>query len=145
MKMKPVFVALIAITFGTGLTAAQNMVEYTNPPTKSAISQKAAENRTAGSSDKSAAKPSSQKKTAADNSQPISAPTPPAIFILSNGERLQAKRYTLTVDSLRIQDDGAERTIPLSAVDVKATTALNHERGLDLDFPKSKSQMTLSF
>jgi hypothetical protein len=84
-----------------------------------------------------------------DKSMPASnqpsAPPPPAIFILKNGERLESSRYTMTADAVRVQQGEAERTIPISALNLEATNAANHARGLDLQIPTSKNQMILSF
>ena len=73
------------------------------------------------------------------------APAPPAIFILSNGERLQAARYTLTYDSLRLPQGRGVRIVPLSALNMDATLAANHQRGLDLQIPENRQQITLGF
>ena len=74
-------------------------------------------------------------------------PKPPAsaVFILSNGQKVESGDYVITVDSVRLQQDGKERLIPMSTLNVNATVAANHERGLDLKFPESKSQITISF
>jgi hypothetical protein len=47
--------------------------------------------------------------------------------------------------SLRIAAQGNQRTIPLSALDLKATLAANHERGIDLKIPTNQSQISLGF
>jgi len=72
-------------------------------------------------------------------------PEPPTLFVLASGERLEARRYTLTADSLRIQIDRHERTIALSKLDLDATIAANRERGIDLQIPTDKTQIFLSF
>jgi hypothetical protein len=38
-----------------------------------------------------------------------------------------------------------QRTIPLTAINLDATTAANRGRGIDLKFPKNKSEIMLSF
>jgi hypothetical protein len=45
--------------------------------------------------------------------------------------------------SLRIAADGQQRTIPLNALDLKATIAANHERGIDLKLPTNRSEILL--
>lgn len=73
------------------------------------------------------------------------APASPAIFILANGERLQATQYTLTYDSLQLREGGRVRVIPLSAVNLNATVAANRQQGLDLQIPANRQQITLGF
>jgi thiol-disulfide isomerase/thioredoxin len=70
-------------------------------------------------------------------------PPGPAVFVLNNGQRLEAQHYTLTADSLRTTIDGQPRTIPLSALDLKATVAANRERGIDLKIPSNRSEISL--
>lgn len=70
---------------------------------------------------------------------------PPTVFILSSGERLQASRYTLTFDSLRLQQGRSVRVVPVSALNLDATVAVNHERGIDLAIPQNRNQITLGF
>lgn len=73
------------------------------------------------------------------------APTPPAVFILSSGERLESSNYVLTVDSLRVQQGDKQRTIPISSLNTDATIAANRQRGIDVKIPTSKSQIMLGF
>jgi hypothetical protein len=75
------------------------------------------------------------------------APVPalPAVFILSNGQKVESGDYFITMDSVSLQEDGKERVIPLSSLNVSATVAANHDRGLDLKFPDNKAQITISF
>ncbi len=72
-------------------------------------------------------------------------PRSPAIFILANGERLEAQRYMLTADSLRVTVDRQRRSIPLAMVDLKATLAANHERGIELRVPADRTEIFLEF
>jgi hypothetical protein len=81
-----------------------------------------------------------QDKDAPNNTAPVS-----AVFILSNGDRLESLRYFLTVNSLSVQQGQTERTIPLSAVNVDATIAANRERGIDLNIPRDRTQISLGF
>ena len=81
----------------------------------------------------------------AQNQPVIAGPTPPAVFILFNGERLETNHYLLNNNSLRVQQGGTQRTIPLSTINMDATVAANHERGIDLRVPKNKSEIMLSF
>jgi hypothetical protein len=81
-----------------------------------------------------------QDKGVQDNTAPVS-----AVFILSNGDRLESLRYFLTVNSLSVQQGQTERTIPLSALNVDATIAANRARGIDLNIPRDRTQISLGF
>ena len=84
--------------------------------------------------DKAAAAPPSLSKS-----------DPPAIFVLSNGQRIESRNYFLTVDSVRIDDSDMPRTIPMSNLNVDATLSANRERGLNLKIPDNKAQIMVSF
>ena len=87
---------------------------------------------------------SRDKNTGVDH-QTAAAPKPAAIFILSNGERLESDNYILNHDSVQLMQNGAPRTIQMSAINIQATVAANKQRGIDLKVPADKSQMVLSF
>ena len=72
-------------------------------------------------------------------------PNPAAVFILSNGQKIESRNYFLTVDSVRIDDSDMPRTIPMSNVNVDATLAANRQRGLNLKIPDNKAQIMVSF
>jgi hypothetical protein len=72
-------------------------------------------------------------------------PDPSAVFILSNGEKIESRSYFLTVDSVRIDDSDMPRTIPMSTLNVDATLAANRQRGLNLKIPDNKAQIMVSF
>ena len=72
-------------------------------------------------------------------------PAVPAVFVLSNGQRVEASDYFVTINSVQVNDEGKQRTIPLSTVNVQATVAANRERGLDIKIPDNKSQILISF
>jgi hypothetical protein len=69
----------------------------------------------------------------------------PTVFILASGERLESSRYVLTPDSLRVEIDRRQRTIPLADLNLDATLAANRERGIDLKVPTDRSQIFLGF
>lgn len=72
-------------------------------------------------------------------------PLPPAIFLLANGERLEARRYMLTADYLYVTVDRQRRTIPLGMLDLGATIAANRQRGIDLSIPADHHEISLGF
>jgi len=72
-------------------------------------------------------------------------PSLPTIFVLTDGQHLQAKRYVLTVDGVRLQQGTKERIIPLSALNLDATLAANHAQGIDLQIPENRNEITLGF
>ena len=80
----------------------------------------------------------------AADSKPAKPPAP-AMFVLMNGERLEAQRFLLTASSLSVHMGQRERVIPLAALDLDATTAANRARGIDLQIPADRGQILLSF
>ncbi|HYY70581.1 MAG TPA: hypothetical protein VE734_12705 [Terriglobales bacterium] len=70
---------------------------------------------------------------------------PPTIFVLTNGERLETRRFLLTASAVSLRVDRRERTIPLDMVDLDATIAANHERGIDLRIPADRNEIFLAF
>jgi len=72
-------------------------------------------------------------------------PRPPSVFLLKNGEKLEARRYTITGGSLHITADGKPRVIPLTELDLKATLAANHERGVNLKIPANPNEVVMGF
>ncbi len=149
--MRCVLASVITIALTSAYSmSAQTMVEYSNLATKSPASQKALSTKLNSALEKPMAQagvqPSvSQPKKAETDAQSAPKPTPPAVFILGNGERLESLRYVLTASTLKIEQNGTERVIPISALNVKATEAANQERGLNVKIPKDSGQMTLSF
>ncbi len=72
-------------------------------------------------------------------------PLPPAMFILMSGERIEVRRYLLTHDRMYLTVDHQQRTIPLAMLDISATVAANHERGIEMRIPADPSEISLSF
>lgn len=72
-------------------------------------------------------------------------PQPPALFVLTNGEKLESRRYVLSADSLRIDVDRKQRTIPISQVNVDATIAANQQRGIEVSIPQDRSSLFVGF
>ncbi len=78
------------------------------------------------------------------SSQPAK-PLPKTIFIFTSGERIETDRYTFDAGSLHVWTEGKPRVIAISLLDMKATLAVNHERGIELKVPKSGSEVFLAF
>jgi thiol-disulfide isomerase/thioredoxin len=72
-------------------------------------------------------------------------PSPKTIFVLTNGERLESDKYTMDGGVLQVEVGGVQRAIALNALDLKATEAVNHERGVDLKIPESGSEVYIAF
>jgi peroxiredoxin len=72
-------------------------------------------------------------------------PLPKAVFVLTNGERLESDRYTMDPQFLHIAVEGEERIVAMSSVDVLATESANRARGLAVKIPTSKSEVFVSF
>jgi hypothetical protein len=70
---------------------------------------------------------------------------PPTIFILANGERLETRRFLLTASNLSYSIGRQQRMIGLDRLDLDATIAANHERGIDLRIPADRNEISLSF
>jgi hypothetical protein len=72
--------------------------------------------------------------------------TPTAIFILSDGRRLESQNYTITDTTLTIQEPHrSAMQVPLDRLNLEATQLENHKRGLDLQFPEGRSEILISF
>ena len=72
-------------------------------------------------------------------------PNPKTIFIFVNGERLETANYTLDAGFLHLEQSGQQRAIALNTLDIKATLAVNRERGIELKIPQSRSEITIAF
>lgn len=72
-------------------------------------------------------------------------PPPAALFILTSGERLETQRFVLTTNDLSVTVNRMERRIPISSVDLDATLAANRERGVNLQIPADRNEISLSF
>jgi len=154
--MKAKVVAVIATMIGFALTAqAQSMIEYSHVATQSASSASSVAGAVNGASQKAAAKlagtngtnssPKVWEAKTPQGSQPPAKPLPPAVFIMANGERFETSNYLLTADSVKVQQGGTERSIPIGQVNMPATVAANHQRGIELQVPANNSQITISF
>jgi hypothetical protein len=78
-------------------------------------------------------------------SAPPANPRLPSVFLLKNGEKLEVRRYTITGGSLHVTTDGKPRVIPLTELDLNATLAANHERGVNLRIPTNPNEIFTGF
>src|SRR6516162_10333123 len=76
---------------------------------------------------------------------PSTRPQPPALFLLKHGERLESRYYLLTTQSLQIDVGSERRTIPVSVLDLDATVAANHQRGIEVTVPRDRATVLLGF
>jgi len=74
-----------------------------------------------------------------------SKPEPATLFVFTDGERLEARRYMLTANSLRVEIGRQQRRISLGEIDVDATVAANRERGIDIKIPTDRNEIFLGF
>jgi hypothetical protein len=72
-------------------------------------------------------------------------PPPPAIFVLTSGKRLEARRFLLTATSLSVDINRGQRVIPLDTLDFDATVIANRQRGIILRIPADHNEICLSF
>lgn len=68
-----------------------------------------------------------------------------AVFVFTNGSRIESDDYLITKDALFINKDGQKTRYPINSVDRAATKAANEGRGVDIVFPKSRSEFNLDF
>lgn len=68
-----------------------------------------------------------------------------AVFVFTNGNRIECDDYLITKDAVFINKDGQKTRYPINTVDRAATKAANESRGVDIVFPKSKSEFNLDF
>jgi len=72
-------------------------------------------------------------------------PLPPAVFILTSGEHVETSRFLLRATDLSVTVDRRQRTIPFNQLDVNATLAANHDRGIELEIPADPNEISLRF
>ena len=73
-------------------------------------------------------------------------PRASTVFVFSDGRKIEAKRYTITYTAIEISEPRQPVvTIPLTQLDVDATTAINRQRGIELQIPKSQGELYLTF
>jgi len=67
------------------------------------------------------------------------------VFVLKAGEKIEVRRYTILGGLLRLTVDGKQRTIPVTDLDLKASTAANRERGINLRVPTNPNEIVIGF
>lgn len=72
-------------------------------------------------------------------------PQGPTLFVMKGGEKFESSNYLLTAQSVQLEDGNQRREIPLRALDLDATIAANHARGIDLTIPRDRSAVFVSF
>jgi len=72
-------------------------------------------------------------------------PIPPTVFVLTNGERFEAQKFLLTASSLSVTVQRQQRTIPMQMLDYDATLAANRDRGIDLQIPSDRNEVSVRF
>ena len=91
-------------------------------------------------------KPASGKSLSRRGAKSASAkPLPPTVFVLTTGERLEARHYVLTGDNLYVTTDRQQRTIPRASLEPDATVNANRQRGIDLQFFSHSDAVSVSF
>ncbi len=68
-----------------------------------------------------------------------------AVFVFTNGNRIESDDYLITKDALFINKNGRKTRYPINTIDRAATKAANASRGVDIVFPKSRSEFNLDF
>jgi hypothetical protein len=58
---------------------------------------------------------------------------------------VETKRFVLTASLLTVRIGRQQRTIPLQMLNIDATVTTNHERGIDLQVPDDRNEISLSF
>jgi thiol-disulfide isomerase/thioredoxin len=72
-------------------------------------------------------------------------PSPKTVFVFKNGERLEVDHYSIDAGVLHLTKDGQQRAVALSTLDIKSSLDVNHERGVELKIPQSRSEVTIAF
>jgi len=72
-------------------------------------------------------------------------PLPPAVFVLTSGERVEVSRFLLRANEVSVTVNRQQRTIPVSKLDLDATLAANRDRGIELEIPTDPNEISLRF
>jgi hypothetical protein len=80
-----------------------------------------------------------------DNTTYAPRPKVVAVFVFTNGNRIESDDYLITKDAVFINKDGQKTRYPINTIDRAATNAANQERGVEIVFPKSRSEFNLDF
>ncbi|MBV8051890.1 MAG: hypothetical protein JOZ80_11915 [Acidobacteriaceae bacterium] len=67
---------------------------------------------------------------------PATAPDQPeTVLVFKDGHQVEVENYAIVGNTLYDLTDGRRRKIPLSELDVEATTKQNGDRGIDFELP----------
>jgi thioredoxin-related protein len=118
----------------------------------SAMLDRAAKGPPAGRTDRqttasASSKTSGPKLIEIPGGGPTSTPQPkaPAVFLFTNGDRIEAEDYMVTKDDLFITTNGQKHSYPVRSLDKPGTRAANIERGIVVTFPTTISEFNLNF
>ncbi len=75
----------------------------------------------------------------------LAKPIPKTVFVFADGDKMEADRYELHANFLHVSAEGQDRSIPLSALDIKKTIAINRERGINIKIPTTANEVFLAF
>ena len=70
---------------------------------------------------------------ASETDPPVSQPA--TVLVFKDGRRLEIENYAIVGNTLYDLSDGARRKIPLTDLDLGATTKQNDDRGIDFQVP----------
>ncbi len=77
---------------------------------------------------------------------PSRADVPATMFLLKNGQRIEARRYTITGDFVYLVTGYQQTTrISVEALNLPATLEVNRNNGIDLRIPSTASELFLSY
>lgn len=63
---------------------------------------------------------------------------PKVTLVFKDGRRLQVENYAVTQTKVLVTDKSVERDIPITALDVDATTAANDAAGVEFSLPGAR-------
>lgn len=129
--------------FGSYFIPFDDLVDYEQPDTEVVAAEPRPQTATQLTSQ--APIPKSQVIEIPGVANPAAKTLPPTVFVLVSGERLETRRFLITANRLSVNIDRQQRSIPLNMVDLNATIKSNQERGVDLQIPNDRNEISVSF